>query len=343
MNHAILFPNFGAEEGSHWRNGLRLGPVRTLAQAWVSLFDPDAKLLLLDATSRTDPPIFPWIDNVEGLVPWLSTDEAVKVADERRIRYAAVRPKIVKKVHDKAFAQEIVKKLGFAPDDFYGLVEVMDPDLLDNADKARAHIESRTRDWPSWTEGAYTLKPRYGTSGRGRVGGRNGKVDEKVVRGFPGLSRRGGAMMEPWVERTEDLSAQLYIDKKGKVELLGTTRIIVSRSGVYGGNEGRIDGKGNVTSGSTFDDELRDTALKIGKEAAAQGFYGACGIDAFVFEGPDGEPVLRPLVELNARWTGGVVVIGLLRRAHQKRPVKGSRRWRYLLETDALTFGPPGR
>lgn len=192
MSHSILFPNFGAEEGSTWRNGLRLGPVRTLATAWQSLFDPTAKLLLLDGALRTDPPVFPWLEGSQGLVPWLSTKEAVKVADERRIRYNAVRPHVVTKVHDKAYAAEVCQKLGYGPKEFYEVCEIMEPELLDDADKARAYVEAQTQDWPSWTEGAYTLKPRFGTSGRGRVGGRNSKVDEKVVRGFPGLSRRGG-------------------------------------------------------------------------------------------------------------------------------------------------------
>jgi len=52
----------------------------------------------------------------------------------------------------------------------------------------------------------------------------------------------------------------------------------------------------------------------VARAAHAQGYHGPCGVDAFAFRGPDG-PLLRPAVELNARFTLGTIVTGLLRRA----------------------------
>jgi hypothetical protein len=69
-----------------------------------------------------------------------------------------------------------------------------------------------------------------------------------------------------------------------------------------------------VTSGAGFDDALIAAASEIARAAHAAGYYGPCGVDAFTFR-RDGEKILRPIVELNARFTTGTVAIGLLRRA----------------------------
>jgi len=52
--------------------------------------------------------------------------------------------------------------------------------------------------------------------------------------------------------------------------------------------------------------------------ARERGYAGPAGVDAFVFADPEapgaGAPILRPVVELNARFTAGTVTIGLVRR-----------------------------
>ena len=40
-----------------------------------------------------------------------------------------------------------------------------------------------------------------------------------------------------------------------------------------------------------------------------EGFAGPCGVDAFSFRGPDREPLFRPLVEWNGRFTMGTVAL----------------------------------
>jgi hypothetical protein len=70
-----------------------------------------------------------------------------------------------------------------------------------------------------------------------------------------------------------------------------------------------------VTSGNRYDEALREAAVAIGQAAAAAGYHGPCGVDAFAFEKEPGRFELRPVVEFNARFTFGTVAIGLLRRA----------------------------
>jgi hypothetical protein len=122
-------------------------------------------------------------------------------------------------------------------------------------------------------------------------------------------------MLEPWLKRTCDLSAQLWIGRDRQLVLLGTTELLVEGSGLYRGHRGFVDSRGRVTSGHRYDEALREAAVAVAQAAIASGYYGPCGVDAFAFEAEPGRVELRPVVEFNARFTFGTVAIGLLRRA----------------------------
>ena len=70
----------------------------------------------------------------------------------------------------------------------------------------------------------------------------------------------------------------------------------------------------NVDCLPRFEEELREAAVCLAGQAAAHGYRGPCGIDAFSFRGPQERLELRPLVEFNARFTMGSVALGILRR-----------------------------
>ena len=161
-----------------------------------------------------------------------------------------------------------------------------------------------------------TLKPRQGTSGRGRVEGRADTLDEASLTGaFPRLARSGGAILEPWLDRVGDLSAQVRGSETEGIVLMGSLELLTGPSGGYRGHVGEVDSNGRIFSGLPHDEALREAAALVAVEARQAGFHGPAGIDALVFlEGPDAEPVLRPCVEWNARFTMGTVVLGLVRR-----------------------------
>jgi hypothetical protein len=123
-------------------------------------------------------------------------------------------------------------------------------------------------------------------------------------------------VLEPWVERNEDLSVGLYLAPDRSLQLLGTLRALIAPTGVPLGHSGEIDSRGRVYSGSECDDEMRAAAAAIATAAAEAGFHGPCGVDGFRFRDPtaDGFVRLRAVCEFNARFTTGVVLLGLLRR-----------------------------
>jgi hypothetical protein len=152
------------------------------------------------------------------------------------------------------------------------------------------------------------------------------------------MADRGGAVLEPWLDRTLDLSVQLHVPQAGQgdVEVLGSTRQILTAAGQILGNRGRLGPDGALTAGDPATEAaIGDAARALGRAARAAGFSGLCGLDSFTFAGPDGAPTLRPVVELNARFTTGTVALGLVRRCQAAGLCDGMTAWALLLQPPA--------
>jgi hypothetical protein len=198
---------------------------------------------------------------------------------------------------------------------------VLSPEDLRAADAARA-IEARVAAWPGWARRSFVLKPRLGTSGRGRAAGRVG--DPRWQRALARLAGCGGAVLEPWLERCFDASVQLFVPERGDVVELGSLRQLVTPAGVPRGHQGEIDSCGRVSSGLACDAELRAAARAVARAAQAAGYFGPCGIDAFGYRAASGAEELRPVVELNARFTLGIVALGHAQRALARLRAEGA-------------------
>jgi hypothetical protein len=136
------------------------------------------------------------------------------------------------------------------------------------------------------------------------------------------LREAGRVVIEPWLDRKLDLSAQFEVDDDGSLRLLGVTRFLAD-------GRGRFQGVfvHNMFGGSQpdvthlLDDDGRDSRRlwrlfdHIGAclhKCLPAGFRGALGIDAFVYhDTTDGALRLKPIVEVNPRFTMGRVALGL--------------------------------
>jgi uncharacterized ferritin-like protein (DUF455 family) len=329
-----LLPNLGAEEDRPVPATAR-GFLRGLYGAWAALFDageasggPPILLPPGDPTAQARwrqvlaaehaGPALPGLPARRGLCAWLGHEQAAAQAEALELQPVGPPPEVVRAVHDKAFAQEQAARLGLVPACLAGLTQVLEPAELDEAESAARRIAEHIAAWPAWIGGRFVLKPRHGTSGRGRLlGTRELTLGSGTRDSLRLLRARGGAVLEPWLERTLDLSVQLHVAPGGRVEILGSTRQLVTPGGQILGNRGLLGADGALTSGAAPADEqaLCAAAQALCTAAAASGFFGTCGVDAFLFRGPDGAPTLRPIVELNARFTTGTVALGLVRRA----------------------------
>jgi hypothetical protein len=319
-----LIPNIGGEERSH---GQPPPAAASVARLWRLLFAGGTRRLGEDAApdlawpaalgAAPEDAAFTWLRGDGEAFAWLNTEDAARTAKAAHVRLAGPPPDAVREVHDKAFAHGVSQEERLVPAALRGLITVLDASELERADEAVERIQGRLNAWPTWTRGEFTLKPRQGGSGRGRVAGSGGRADTPELRGaLPRLAQQGGALLEPWLRRRRDLSVQLYVAPDGALTLLGTLTQELSESGVYRGHRGALDYKARVVSESECEDALLEAAVSVARAAHARGFYGPCGVDAFSFEGPDGVE-LRPVLEFNARFTTGTVLVGLLHRARE--------------------------
>lgn len=337
----LLYPNLGAEQGPN----VSLGPAQCAAAIlWRLLFGPCAWVRLrrpypfehcqaFDFLS--DRSAFDWLAHGRGLVPWYGDHKAAWLAQREGLPLWAPNPDVVRQVHDKAFAvQHAIASSSSDPKqaEFDRCISILDAELLGNEDEALALIGRRLQEWPERFRPRFTLKPRLGSSGRGRIPGTPDTIDSAAFqRGLARLADAGGAILEPFVERKLDLSAQFFVHPGGRVEFLGSLGQRLSQSGSYQGHFGCIDVRGRATAGTEWDEALHEHAAKVVDQAAKRGFWGPCGVDAFVYPSllHRNRLVLRPVVEFNARFTVGVVVLGLLRRIALDKPC------RYRFELDA--------
>lgn len=324
---ALLIPNLGAEESANWRELLREAAPATMARLWSLLFAAEARVdppelrasWPIDLAPASGP-AFSWLEDSGNAVAWFPTEDARNSAQGAGCELTGPAPEAALRVHDKAFAQRSALRASLVPRPLAGLIEIFEVEELRDADASVRRIRAHVEAWPEWTGQRFTLKPRLATSGRGRVPGDGHRFDEGAIRGaLPRLARRGGALLEPWLERTQDLSVQLHLGEDGALTLLGTLEQLLSTSGLYRGHRGVVDWRGRVSSGSRHEQALLEAASELARCAAAEGFHGPCGLDAFVFrieEPPEpAREIFRPVTEFNARFTTGTIVLGLVRRA----------------------------
>jgi len=344
----LLLPNLGAEEGNDWRAYSSQPATRVAAHLWSLLYSANAQLYVPSTNDPKGPESFrapsaedgwpvalgirpsqaayPWIETPGAVIPWLmSPTLADTIGFDLGLRVEMPDSQIVAIVHDKAFSLESARDLDLIPACLASLSEVLSPSDLADYDETIRRLTTRLSQWPDWTGQRFTLKPRFGSSGRGRVAGAR-TVDTEAIRGaLPRLAQRGGAIFEPWLDRRTDLSVCFHLPRPGASDatgplptLLGSLEMLATPSGLYRGHCGEFDHRGRIFSGHREDETLRAQAASLAGVAKQTGYFGPCGVDAFTFvknSGNDAREHLRPAVEFNARVTMGLVALGILRRA----------------------------
>jgi hypothetical protein len=135
----------------------------------------------------------------------------------------------------------------------------------------------------------------------------------------------GQLIIEPWLERVLDFSIQLEMSPSG-LELCGYTGLGNDLKGQYQANWAAANyarrlpasvaeflGRSGDVSGQIqclYEDVFR--LLEV--ELRGAGYLGPVGIDAFVYRTPEGACQLKPIVEINPRYTFGRLTVELMKR-----------------------------
>ncbi len=142
------------------------------------------------------------------------------------------------------------------------------------------------------------------------------------------FARKRELVVEPWLERVLDFSAQLEMGESG-LKLCGYTGLINDAGGQFQANfaeshhHKRIPTK--VVSLFREPADISSRLLEfydgifaaLEEELRAVDFTGPIGIDSFVYRDAAGAVKLKPVVEINPRYTMGRVLVELMRQTCQ--------------------------
>ena len=163
----------------------------------------------------------------------------------------------------------------------------------------------------SATDHAWVLKANFGMAARERLLGR-GLSLTPTQRSW--LSRRlaadGAVFFEPWLRRRAEVGIQWTLPPRGQGEpkLEGITPLLCDAKGSYRGSEFSLD--------ASVSREWQRAVEVCGQAATrlqALGYFGPLGIDAAIYEEAAGATHVRPLQDINARYTMGRLALGFRR------------------------------
>jgi uncharacterized ferritin-like protein (DUF455 family) len=128
------------------------------------------------------------------------------------------------------------------------------------------------------------------------------------------LRSQGAIIVEEYLDQVYDLSVQLDVRDEG-VEILGVRRFITGRQneyrGTYLGKKLTGFAEADLRSIHALLSQWRPFIVALGKRLREEGYRGPAGVDALLWRDLKGCLKLKPLIELNPRWTMGRVALEL--------------------------------
>jgi len=130
-------------------------------------------------------------------------------------------------------------------------------------------------------------------------------------------------VIEPWLERVEDFSVQMEMGTGG-LGLCGYTGLINDRKGQFQANwaaanyHRRIPARilAHFSAPADIARRIQDLYgrifLALEAELRRAGYLGPVSIDSFVYRTPEGASRLKPIVEINPRYTMGRIAVELM-------------------------------
>ena len=187
----------------------------------------------------------------------------------------------------------------------------------------------QARQNPDWKRHAtLVVKAPLGTAGQAmHIITREGPLKPQIAGWIQQvITSQGSVLIEPWLARTLDLSYQIVVGEAGP-KLIDWTVMLNDHAGRFRGHRlarrltnpshelSRLffeRAAGNGASG--FLELLEAAALWAGSALWQRGYRGPAGIDAFLFQDESKSLKLRPIVEINPRYTMGRIALALEKR-----------------------------
>ncbi len=165
----------------------------------------------------------------------------------------------------------------------------------------------------------WVVKADFGMSGRERFLG-NGPEITDALRNWARrrLGEGQAVFVEPWVQIEREFGLQFDVSHDGTVRFIDAVEQETTPSGQYCGSTARCCPAG-VSDAEREPDVVQaafETCQTAAERIAGLGYFGPLGIDVAVYRDSAGAERIRPLQDINARFTMGRLCLGLLKLAH---------------------------
>lgn len=229
----------------------------------------------------------PWLcrrlEGVNGVVPW---------GAER------------KELYSRKKARECLLRL-------LPLLPSVDTECVPDICCSMAEIEQRI------AGGKYVIKAPWSSSGRGILKV-NGTLSGKEKEWLCGVLRRQGyVMVEKWLDKICDFAMEFYSDGT-KVRFIGLSEFYTGENGEYKGNY--IGSQKNIEKtlaayvGEACFEEIELRLTEILSGLLSSDYSGYFGVDMMVYRNDSGGMCVQPCLEINLRYTMGLVALFLSRK-----------------------------
>lgn len=226
------------------------------------------------------------------LVFWGENAWAQSLAAAWRRPWRGCDPAIVRRVNSRVWRSELERRLEVAPT---GLAVARTDEELSAAIGCLINHE-------------WVLKTEFGGAGREvRFGA--GSLTQAESNWASNRFRRGlSIIVEPRLDRVDETGLQFQIDRDGQIIFEGITPLLTRPNGTFIGS--RYDADESLFP---IWQEAIDVGWQVAEATAAKGYFGPLGIDAMRYRDREGAIRVRPLQDLNARYTMGRLALGLQR------------------------------
>lgn len=221
-----------------------------------------------------------------SFLPWGWTPSSVKRAQEFGCSFVPPSLEVVFRVNEKTYSHEWEQRLGVA---------LPMSRIVRSMEGLQTAIVTCPYDW--------VLKHPLGVSGRGRLVGKAQDFPVIFERWVKQQFKLGWELIfEPWVQDKADFSLHYDVWEDGSWQRVGSTQLVTDKSGGFRGNR--------VTSCYLPPVEAWEPCDSVVSDIASRGYVGPVGFDCLTGS-LNGKPVLRPIVEINARHTFGRLALTL--------------------------------
>jgi len=272
----------------------RAGDALLVAEPWPEKLQSEAARRQVDLVSLHRPK--PQTNRI--FTPWGWTRCAAETGERAGAIVEPLSFELVARVNSKLWSHALEAELGIAPDG--AATAATFEELEERVARACPNADDK-----------WVIKSPYGFAARERVLGRGPVIElpqDKWSRRR--LSLGETLLFEPWLEVVREYGVVLEIFRDGAVEVRGVSDLQTNGAGT---GTGYLLGR---KPPSNRMHELESIAQVVASRLFAEGYHGPAGVDAL--EHARG---LRPLLEVNARYTMGFVALAVERSLRPQTPL----------------------